>query len=224
MFTTPEAEIFVKELLEDVFPNGKVDAMINFYTPEVIGHYGDETFGFNEIRERILAIKATTKKCYFVVNKVTVIDKLVVFVCRQNWINKNDSCFYDELVFGAYRIRDKKICEAWIIDSPKSSYRQTNEDFVKNKQFSELNQKLKQEFLDKLELVQKTYLDKAYKLSKVEKDCLYYYFNGFSAKESALAMSLSPRTIETYLGQIKEKFGCTTKYELRKKIFPDNIK
>jgi len=47
-----------------------------------------------------------------------------------------------------------------------------------------------------------------------EAQCLYYSAQGYSAKQIGYCIHLSPRTIETYLGQIKQKAGCRTKLQL----------
>lgn len=46
------------------------------------------------------------------------------------------------------------------------------------------------------------------------------YRNGFSAKDAAIEMGISPRTVETHIAEIKSKLDCRTKPELRRKIFP----
>jgi DNA-binding CsgD family transcriptional regulator len=56
-----------------------------------------------------------------------------------------------------------------------------------------------------------------YKLSNQEKECLSIYLDELSMKEAAARMHLSPRTIESYLSNIKNKLDCTTKSELIKK-------
>ncbi len=52
------------------------------------------------------------------------------------------------------------------------------------------------------------------KLSERERECLHYLFMGKSAKDTALIMNLSPRTIESYLENMKNKMGCYTKGDL----------
>jgi DNA-binding CsgD family transcriptional regulator/predicted SnoaL-like aldol condensation-catalyzing enzyme len=219
-FTKQEAEQFVKELLEDVFPNGKVERLKDFYTPDVVGHYGDdEVFGFTDIEQRVLAIKQHSKNIRFVVQHMLQIDDLVLFSCSQNWSQKADNSFYDSLVFGVYRIQNKKIVELWIVlNTQTESYKDINKNFVQSMRAFEISQKAKREFFNRLDILQET--GSNITLSKVDSECLYYYFHGFSAKETAQIMELSPRTVETYLANIKERLGCTTKGALRKKLFP----
>lgn len=54
----------------------------------------------------------------------------------------------------------------------------------------------------------------AKKLSGREKQCVEFLAAGKSAKESAAAMSLSPRTVEFYFENIKNKLSCSTKQEV----------
>ena len=56
-------------------------------------------------------------------------------------------------------------------------------------------------------------------LNPIERECLYYYFHGFSAKETAAKMNLTFRTIQSYIADLKEHFGCSSKIELRKRLF-----
>lgn len=51
-------------------------------------------------------------------------------------------------------------------------------------------------------------------LSPRERDCLKHLIHGKSAKDSAMELQLSPRTVESYLENIKNKLGCNSKREL----------
>ncbi len=220
MMSQSDAEKFVKKLLEDVFPNGKVELIDDFYTQNVVGHFNDGILGIHDIKDRVKAIKMYTQNCFFQVNQIVVFDQFIAFSCKQNWINKHDLSLYDALVFGIYRLSNNKICELWLIkDLANTSYQTINQNFSEYMKPFELNRKLKQEFLHKLTLLEQVHLNKQEHLTDVERECLYYYFNGFSAKECANCMSLSKRTVETYLAKIKEKFDCRTKHDLRKKLF-----
>lgn len=54
----------------------------------------------------------------------------------------------------------------------------------------------------------------AEKLSKREKQCLSHMLTGCSAKETAALLKLSPRTIESYFENIKNKLACNHKSDL----------
>lgn len=51
-------------------------------------------------------------------------------------------------------------------------------------------------------------------LSLREKQCLHYFLNGKTAKETAILLGLSHRTIEEYFNNIKKKLGCQYKRDL----------
>lgn len=57
------------------------------------------------------------------------------------------------------------------------------------------------------------------KVSRREKECLYYLAQGMTAKEIARVLSLSPRTIEFYIENMKKKFNCSNRIELIAKAF-----
>jgi len=51
-------------------------------------------------------------------------------------------------------------------------------------------------------------------LSKQQSECLYFLMQGYSAKEIALHMHISFRTVESYLDVIKNKLNCIKKSDL----------
>ena len=51
-------------------------------------------------------------------------------------------------------------------------------------------------------------------LSNREVECIFYLIRGYTVKEIAKALTLSPRTVESYLRNIKFKWGCERKSEL----------
>lgn len=73
---------------------------------------------------------------------------------------------------------------------------------------SDLNKKLNKNF---------SLIDHS-KLSKRQKECLDYLIEGFSTKEIAAKLHLSPRTIEYYINIMMNKFHCRSRYELIKKL------
>lgn len=52
------------------------------------------------------------------------------------------------------------------------------------------------------------------KLTSREQDCLYFYVKGYSSKEIAEKLRLSPRTIECHINNIKSKLGVNKRSEL----------
>lgn len=57
-------------------------------------------------------------------------------------------------------------------------------------------------------------IEESIKLSKRQKECLYWLLRGKTASEIAEVLQLSRRTIETYINHIKVKFHCNSKTEL----------
>ncbi len=221
-FTHDEAGKFLRELLEDVFPNGNPERLKDFYTPDLIGHFGEEIFYFADIINRIITLKETTNNCHFEVKNFIVTGDLIMFTCKQSWVAKADNSYSNLTIFGVYKILKGKICEAWLLYDAEGvhPYKDVNKNYAKNMLQFELNAKSKAEFLQHLKNAKKLYGIRV-KLTPAEEECLYYYFHGFSAKETAIKMDLSYRTVETYLAQVKDKFACKTKAELRKKLFSD---
>lgn len=56
-----------------------------------------------------------------------------------------------------------------------------------------------------------------------EHQCLCFLLHGFSAKETAKELSLSPRTIEFYLNTIKKKLGFISASDLNKIFIKNNV-
>lgn len=61
------------------------------------------------------------------------------------------------------------------------------------------------------------------KLTKRESQCLQAMLQGKSMKSTADELSLSPRTIETYIEKLKNKTRCVSKYEIIKSISKGDI-
>jgi len=53
-------------------------------------------------------------------------------------------------------------------------------------------------------------------LSRREQQCLYHFARGKTAKETALLLNLSFRTVEAYIFNLKKKLGCRHKRDLLK--------
>lgn len=55
-------------------------------------------------------------------------------------------------------------------------------------------------------------------LNRRQRECLYYLLQGYTAKKTAAEMCISPRTVETYIDQLKIKFKCSSKLSLLSKL------
>ena len=58
------------------------------------------------------------------------------------------------------------------------------------------------------------------KLSPRERECVKHLVQKKTAQETAILLDLSPRTVEFYLENIKNKLGCFTKQELYERVLP----
>ncbi len=56
-------------------------------------------------------------------------------------------------------------------------------------------------------------------LTPREQECLEHTVKGYTAKQIAKKLSISPRTVEDYLNQTKLKLGVSTKQEMIQKVF-----
>ena len=78
-------------------------------------------------------------------------------------------------------------------------------------------------FLEVTELNRKSLIvqGKLITISKREWECLYMLAGGKTMKEAAKSLRLSPRTVESYLNNLKIKTGYNTKSDLIK-MYLDN--
>lgn len=56
------------------------------------------------------------------------------------------------------------------------------------------------------------------RLTRRQAQCLFYLIHGKTAKETARIISISNRTVEVYLNQIREKVGCDYKQAIIEKL------
>ena len=61
------------------------------------------------------------------------------------------------------------------------------------------------------------------KLSKRESECVCYILRGMTTKQMANVMCLSPRTIEGYILNIRNKLDCKNRYEIMSKVLGDSF-
>jgi DNA-binding CsgD family transcriptional regulator/predicted SnoaL-like aldol condensation-catalyzing enzyme len=220
MFSKDEAEQFIRNLWQTYLTEGKVELIEQFYDKDIICHHGADTYYFEDIRNRGLAIKNNTKNIHTRIIDFCVIYDLIIVKLKQSWLDRKTEQFIETPATNIYRIKNEKICEAWFLISDKlPSYREINTNFSNATKNFEVNQKEKWEFLARLALVEKAAPSGKKELTQVERECLFYYIHGFSAKETAAQMHLTFRTVQTYIAGLKERFGCANKLALRKNIF-----
>lgn len=61
-------------------------------------------------------------------------------------------------------------------------------------------------------------------ITKRESDCLHYYMQGYTTKETAAIFGISNRTVEFYIENAKLKLNCSSKAEIRKKLLQSFLK
>ena len=61
-----------------------------------------------------------------------------------------------------------------------------------------------------------------YQLSKIQYVCLAFYVTGHSAKETALELGKSVKTIETHIRDVRHIMGCRKKSQLTKMLYDLN--
>lgn len=223
MLTMKQSEIkdFLDDLLLNALPKGEVERLNEFYTEDVVGHQNCKDFYLEDIKERSKVLKKNFAAFKFKVENFTVIDNFIVVMMRQQWLEKQDKEFYEMIVTATYRILNNKICELWILaDRPVPNYQDQNENFKLSFKLFNIAEKARRNFISQLCMSEFFTLNPALKLSDMEKECLYCYLHGFTAKETGKLLSLSPRTIETHIANVKNKFNCHTKDELRNLLFP----
>ena len=80
----------------------------------------------------------------------------------------------------------------------------------------------KDDFAQRLAVAEKI-SPKNFDLNDIEREYLYCYFHGYSAKETAVQMNISFRTVQAYIALIKQRFSCATKTQLRKRLFSKDL-
>jgi DNA-binding CsgD family transcriptional regulator/predicted ester cyclase len=108
-----------------------------------------------------------------------------------------------------YKFRNDLIDEIWQFWDRLGLLEQIGEVHVKirSEDFESHYELLKQLGLEK-------YVERASKLSKRERQCLHLLLQGKTIKEVAAVLLLSPRTVEYYFNNVKDKLDCWNKGEL----------
>lgn len=87
-----------------------------------------------------------------------------------------------------------------------------------NKQNDQINK-----FLAATQIKKYLYQQQELKFTEREIDCLKYFIKGYTASETAIALGISKRTVETHLENIRNKTGMMNKNDLIKFVFSNNI-
>lgn len=219
MLSQTEAEEFLKCVFPENITLNYIKNVAKFYDKDVIVHYKNEILGLNDILEHSNIVMSNTSHLSFQINSLYIINDLLTFWLKQTWFSKEDNQLHEAKSVLIFRIKNKLICEIWnLSDWNIGSINEMNSSFPKETQVFEVHKKVKDDFMQRLAVSEK-YSPENFDLNNVERDCLYYYFHGYSAKETAMQMKISFRTVQAYIGLIKQRFACTTKTQLRKRLF-----
>ncbi|GAH21317.1 unnamed protein product, partial [marine sediment metagenome] len=86
----PEMQKFLEQLFNTVFAAGDPEQLINFYSPDLVGHHDDNVFGFEDIKNRINYMnKRYHNRKYHINEFVMLDDKFVVVWTQQTGIDSN---------------------------------------------------------------------------------------------------------------------------------------
>jgi len=226
MLTLKQATEFAKNAML-VWQEGRVDQIEKIYAPDVLGHMNNQNFYFNDITQRMMRLNEYSykKRRFTLTGNVELIGDLILFRCRQVWLNSDDGGLCESVIVVVYRLQEYKVKEMWIMtDLDIEDYVSINKNIDENfNQFSVAGRD-KSDFLQQMTDMLYLNNDQITRLSSIEVECLFYYLNGYSAKEVANVMVVSYRTVEGYIARIKEKFHCSTRRELRRQLFPNQKK
>jgi DNA-binding CsgD family transcriptional regulator len=179
-------------------------------------HYQGKTFTFSDMLHQTTCLAQSMEKFHYHIEDLVVVDKLIISIVRFSWIHIHAKSYHEVLLNVVGRLNAEKITEIWLMIEQET----VDDEKPINRLSFEVNQKDKADFLRRLSTCQYFYQGHWEKLTDSEKECLYYYLNGFSSKEAAQMMGLAYRTVEFYVANIKAKYACSTKLELRQKLFP----
>jgi len=218
-----QAKQFVQKVMR-MWEKGQFDLLDRFYDPNLIGHYQDQQLDLVAVKNRMLYVNARYLRRKFHISDTVLVNKdTIVFRVRQTGFDVQLNKPYSTDIVGIYKVANNIIKEVWLLaDVTLDYYAQATELKAaktpnENSTFDAVEKK---RFAEKLADYRYFYQGKEVKLTPREQECLYYFLEGYTAKEIAKTIKVSHRTVEDYLAKIKAKYGCSSKNELREKIFP----
>ncbi len=166
-------------------------------------HHKEKIFSKAEFDNLLQWRRKNIERLYFEIEDFVMVDSLCVSIVRLIWIEKNNKNYHELELNLVCKLKEWKTCEIWLMLDAEMAFN------------TEISLKNKNDFMRRLSTHHSFYEGQWEKLTETEKECLYYYLNGFSAKEASQEMALTYRTIETYIANIKVKYDCATRTELR---------
>lgn len=209
----------IERFFDDAGNRDDLSQYHEYLSPNVVIHgpaSGQKTEGIQEARALDKSYIRAYPQKKFIIEKIDALDDRVYvrWICHGQHKKpykglrvKN----FDFAISGLsmYRIIEGKIIEIWQHFDRLGLLEQIGEVSARTKTvepgyYLEL---LKSHGMEK-------YLDSAPLLTPRERECLHSLLEGKTAKETAVDLELSPRTVESYFDNIKKKLNCPSKRDL----------
>lgn len=215
-----QAEKFVRDLM-DIWENFQFSKLNNFYSKKVIGYYHGQTFDFENIKNRMQYVKSRYPKQKHYVEEVVLINpNLIVARLRQTGLDKLHKTPYAINLTAVWQLKNDLAVKLWLMPEGSFDYFATSDDLAAAKENITVDSSDRKHFNGKLKVFNDFYKGETAKLTPREQDCLYYFLNGYSAKEIGKLLKITHRTVQDHLAKVKAKYGCSSKHQLRQKLFP----
>lgn len=210
-----EVKHFAEDLMGEFWDIGSKKGIVGFCAPDFVGHNNNKTFSNQDMVDRQEHNINYYKARKVLDHEVVSLDDKVISKFTLVGVDTVDSSELKENLTEIYRIEENLVKEAWILGDISFGYKYVGSDGVANAK-SERDMRIA-----KLQQVLNSN-NAGVKLSTRQVECISYAMSGYTAKEIAIDLGLSPRTIEYYFDLIKDKCNCTSKRELLHKLMPDH--
>lgn len=212
----------IRALFENSLDKDSIKKNSKILAPDVILHgpdWGRQEFGRERLVDFDRALAKAFDKKFLHIRDLYAHDNKVIAEWKYTVIHKGELTVLvdppipptgEEITISGisiYRFHEDKVCEIWQgWDFKGLTYHLRQASEVDSFDFLDAEKK-------------EYYLEGAPKLSAQERLCLHYLLFGNTAQETANEMKISPRTVESYLENAKNKLSCDHKRELFKASF-----
>jgi DNA-binding CsgD family transcriptional regulator len=190
MATTSQATEYFTSLYDDVWRQYSTDMFSKYYAKDVVGRSGDHEICYDQVHDLLEINPTRFSHLLPEIHKVIPVsnDGLMAWFTTLHHDHNNDVALIVNTM-GYYKIKNDKIIGVdfkW--DQPL--------DLVMPNAYSNICHSINCMLPDCLK-----------GLSQRELQCVFYLVQGYSAKQIASKLNISPRTVETHVGNIKDKLG-----------------
>ncbi len=211
----------IERLFIDLWQNGEVEKVLDYYTEDVVVNYRGKEYGLDELKRRVDYSKERYhNKCVVLRAVHGLSDTLFAVHTEQTGIDTKDAAPFLLNVFIAMSYYEHRVNKVWVMSSRTFNYaidiKDDNYIDDENERFSFQEMEL-DFFLDFVERRRDQFPFNQLKDNHIR--CLFYYLKGLSAKESGKILGLSNRTIEVYLLEIRQLYQVSSRYELGRKLY-----